>query len=56
MTEKNHLQKVLSSKTLKSYKDKKLNSANFGDFSHSDWPRWSERVIPAMWCCILYIS
>ena len=19
-------------------------------------PRWSERVIPAMWCCILYIS
>ena len=37
MTEKNHLQKVLSSKTLKSYKDKKLNSANFGDFSHSDY-------------------
>ena len=37
MTEKNNLQKVLSSKTLKSYKDKKLNSANFGDFSHSDY-------------------
>ena len=29
-----NLPKVLHSKTPKSYKNKKLNNANFGDFSH----------------------
>lgn len=29
--------KILSSKTLKIYKSKKLNQANFGDFNHSDY-------------------
>ena len=31
------LQKVLQSKTLKTYKNKKLNTANFGDFTHNDY-------------------
>jgi plasmid replication initiation protein len=30
-------QKVLQSKTLKTYKNKKLNTANFGDFTHNDY-------------------
>ena len=34
---KNNLPEVLKSKTPKIYKDKKLNNANFGDFSHSDY-------------------
>ena len=33
----NKLPKVLHSKTLKTYKNKKLNTANFGDFTHSDY-------------------
>jgi len=32
-----NLPKVLQSKTPKSYKNKKLNNANFGDFSHNDY-------------------
>jgi len=32
-----NLPKVLHSKTPKSYKSKKLNNANFGDFSHNDY-------------------
>ena len=32
-----NLPKVLHSKTPKSYKNKKLNNANFGDFSHNDY-------------------
>lgn len=36
MTEK-HLQKVLNSKTPKTYKNNKLNNANFGDFTHNDY-------------------
>ena len=31
------LPKVLQSKTPKSYKNKKLNNASFGDFSHNDY-------------------
>jgi plasmid replication initiation protein len=31
------LPKVLKSKTLKTYKNKKLNNANFGNFSHNDY-------------------
>jgi plasmid replication initiation protein len=31
------LPKVLKSKTLKAYKSKKLNNANFGNFSHNDY-------------------
>ncbi len=31
------LPKVLHSKTLKAYKNKKLNTANFGDFTHGDY-------------------
>jgi plasmid replication initiation protein len=34
---KQNLPKVLLSKTPKIYKNKKLNSANFGDFTHSDY-------------------
>lgn len=34
---KNQLQKVLKSKTPKIYKNNKLNSANFGDFTHNDY-------------------
>jgi hypothetical protein len=32
-----YLPKVLQSKTLKTYKNKKLNTANFGDFTHGDY-------------------
>ena len=31
------LPKILKSKTLKTYKNKKLNTANFGDFTHTDY-------------------
>ena len=34
---KNQLPKVLNSKTLKLYKNKKLNTANFGNFTHTDY-------------------
>jgi len=34
---KNQLPKVLNSKTLKPYKNKKLNTANFGNFTHTDY-------------------
>ena len=34
---KNQLPKVLNSKTLKTYKNKKLNTANFGNFTHTDY-------------------
>jgi plasmid replication initiation protein len=34
---KNKLQKVLSSKTPKTYKHNKLNNANFGNFTHNDY-------------------
>ena len=37
MTRRNKLPEVLQSKTPKSYKNKKLNTANFGDFTHSDY-------------------
>ena len=37
MTRRNKLPEVLQSKTPKSYKNKKLNNANFGDFTHSDY-------------------
>jgi len=37
MIKKDSLPKVLQSKTLKTYKNKKLNTANFGDFTHSDY-------------------
>jgi len=37
MKKLNSLPEVLLSKTLKTYKNKKLNTANFGDFSHSDY-------------------
>ena len=37
MIEENDLPKVLQSKTLKTYKNKKLNTANFGDFTHGDY-------------------
>jgi len=37
MTKRNKLPEVLQSKTPKSYKNKKLNNANFGDFTHSDY-------------------
>jgi plasmid replication initiation protein len=37
MTRRNKLSEVLQSKTPKSYKNKKLNNANFGDFTHSDY-------------------
>ncbi|MBP9778843.1 MAG: replication initiation protein [Rickettsiaceae bacterium] len=37
MMTKNGLPKVLQSKTLKAYKNKKLNTANFGDFTHGDY-------------------
>lgn len=33
----NSLQKVLKSKTAKIYKNKKLNNANFGNFTHTDY-------------------
>jgi plasmid replication initiation protein len=33
----NHSSLVLKSKTLKTYKNKKLNTANFGNFTHSDY-------------------
>ena len=32
-----NLPQILHSKTPKSYKNKKLNNANFGDFTHSDY-------------------
>ena len=34
---KNKFQRVLKSKTPKSYKNKKLNNANFGNFTHNDY-------------------
>lgn len=34
---KNTLQKVLKSKTPKTYKNNKLNNANFGNFTHNDY-------------------
>lgn len=34
---KNKLQKVLKSKTPKTYKNNKLNNANFGSFTHNDY-------------------
>ena len=34
---KNPLPKVLNSKTPKTYKNNKLNNANFGDFTHNDY-------------------
>ena len=34
---KNTLPKVLTSKTPKTYKNKKLNNANFGNFTHNDY-------------------
>jgi len=34
---KNQLQKVFKSKTLKVYKNKKLNTANFSNFTHNDY-------------------
>ena len=34
---KNSLPKVLKSKTPKTYKNNKLNNANFGDFTHNDY-------------------
>jgi plasmid replication initiation protein len=34
---KNSLPQIFSSKTLKSYKNKKLNNANFGNFTHNDY-------------------
>jgi len=34
---KNQLPKILQSKTPKVYKNKKLNTANFGDFTHNDY-------------------
>jgi plasmid replication initiation protein len=34
---KNQLSKVLKSKTPKTYKNKKLNTANFGNFTHNDY-------------------
>jgi plasmid replication initiation protein len=34
---KDSLPKIFSSKTLKSYKSKKLNNANFGNFTHNDY-------------------
>ena len=34
---KNKLQRVLKSKTPKSYKNNKLNNANFGNFTHNDY-------------------
>ena len=34
---KNELKKVLKSKTAKIYKNKKLNNANFGNFTHTDY-------------------
>ena len=34
---KSHIPQVLKSKTQKVYKNKKLNNANFGDFTHSDY-------------------
>lgn len=37
MIRRNKLPEVLQSKTPKSYKNKKLNNANFGDFTHSDY-------------------
>ncbi len=37
MIKRNKLPEVLQSKTLKTYKNKKLNTANFGDFTHSDY-------------------
>lgn len=35
--QKDNLPKVLKSKTPKSYKNKKLNNANFGNFTHNDY-------------------
>lgn len=34
---KDSLPQIFSSKTLKSYKNKKLNNANFGNFTHNDY-------------------
>ena len=34
---KNNLPQIFSSKTLKNYKNKKLNNANFGNFTHNDY-------------------
>ena len=34
---KNNLLKIFSTNTLKIYKNKKLNNANFGNFTHSDY-------------------
>lgn len=35
--ESNNIVEILKSKTPKPYKSKKLNNANFGNFSHSDY-------------------
>ena len=35
--DKNSLPSVLKSKTPKTYKNKKLNNANFGNFTHNDY-------------------
>ena len=37
MIRRNNVPKVLKSKVLKTYKNKKLNTANFGDFTHGDY-------------------
>ena len=34
---KNDISQVLSTKTIKNYKNKKLNNANFGNFTHNDY-------------------
>ena len=34
---KNEISQVLNTKTIKNYKNKKLNNANFGDFTHNDY-------------------
>jgi hypothetical protein len=39
----------------KNTKPKSMRSHHLSD-AVAIRPRWSERVIPAMWCCILYIS
>jgi plasmid replication initiation protein len=34
---KNNISQVLNTKTIKNYKNKKLNNANFGNFTHNDY-------------------
>ena len=34
---KNDISQVLNTKTIKNYKNKKLNNANFGNFTHNDY-------------------